>query len=86
VITGEGRADASSTAGKATGELVRLCRLEGTAVAVIAGEIADDAFAGIPTVSLVRRFGQTEALTRTLDCVARASEEMLAGTDKPGRS
>ena len=86
VITGEGRADATSTAGKATGALVELCRREGTAVAVIAGEIADGAFAAVPTVSLVRRFGRTEALTRTLDCVARASAEVLAGTDKPGTS
>lgn len=82
VITGEGRLDETSFAGKVVGDL--LDRTRGVApLLVVAGEatvpIDRRRYPDATLVSLVERFGRTRALTETTACVESVVREMLHG-------
>lgn len=80
VVTGEGRLDAASLAGKATGSLVELCRSHGVPAAVVAGQLAQGFVPRFPTVELVRFCGPDIAWQQTVDCIRRATAALLAAT------
>ncbi|HEY4347368.1 MAG TPA: glycerate kinase [Gaiellaceae bacterium] len=70
VVTGEGKLDATSFAGKVVGGVIAACERLETAVLVIAGEIAAGTVCPVPAVSLIERFGRDEAWSRTTGCVS----------------
>ena len=72
VVTGEGRLDATSLAGKATGSLVTLCAGLGVPVVVIAGQVADGLARSLRTVDLARRFGAIRAWDEAARCLETA--------------
>lgn len=81
VITGEGRLDETSFAGKVVGGVAGLADDEGVAVAAIVGS-ADPAVVRshrerLEIVSLADRFGQDRAFAEPKWCVERAAVEML---------
>ena len=67
VVTGEGRLDQTSLAGKVVGEVLRAAP-QPTRAAVVAGEVVDDVVAGLPgsprVVSLAELAGSVEAAQR----------------------
>ncbi len=85
VITGEGRLDATTFAGKAVGGVLRRCAETGTPAALIVGSIAAGTHLSVPAVSLVERFGQAAAWSQTLACVTEAAGTLLASRFPPGR-
>ncbi len=77
VVTGEGKVDESSFAGKVVGSLVADASACGAAVLVVAGSITPGAAAqlaavGAHAVSLVERFGAARALADTEACLEEA--------------
>ncbi len=77
VVTGEGKVDESSFAGKVVGSLVADASARGAAVLVVAGSITPGAAAqlaavGAHAVSLVERFGAARALADTEACLEEA--------------
>lgn len=78
VVTGEGRFDAPSLAGKATGGVLKLAELSGTPALLIVGDLAADVRPPVPTVSLCARFGREVALERPLECIETVVTEALA--------
>lgn len=86
ILTGEGRVDSTSFAGKVVGGLAARAERRGIGVLVIAGEIERGAFSLPPAVSLVERFGRDQAMGRTEACVAQAVEEALAADPRESRS
>ena len=80
VVTGEGRLDASSFAGKVVGGVVVRCRAAATRCLIIAGDSADDAPLDIArdAVFLRERFGVDVAMTDAVGCIERATLELLA--------
>jgi glycerate kinase len=78
VITGEGFLDAQSFDGKVVGGVVELAAEVGVDVLVVAGEVFDDAPAGVRTISLVERFGRDTALTAAAACIEDAVAERLS--------
>jgi glycerate kinase len=80
VITGEGRLDATSFAGKVIGSLV--ARVSGRAeVACIVGEATDEgiALAGdVPVLSLSERYGKDRALSETEALIEQTCADYLA--------
>jgi len=78
VITGEGRLDATSLAGKATGSLVTMCADLHVPVLIIAGEVADDLDPPFPVVDLTRQFGADRARSDTAACIEHTVHEKLA--------
>lgn len=77
VITGEGRLDQTSLAGKATGSMIELCTSHGVRAAVIAGQIAPQFRPPFPVVELVRLCGADAARSETLGCIERAAAALL---------
>jgi glycerate 2-kinase len=77
VVTGEGRLDETSFAGKVVGSLVELCR-DRTPVLAVVGEVAGDVRDRLDCVSLVEQYGEHAARTDPLACIARVVEERLA--------
>ena len=79
VITGEGRLDATSFAGKVVGGVVDLASEEDVPVAVIVGSYDEDVpeVRDLAVVSLVDRFGETLALAEPKACIERAAAELL---------
>ncbi len=82
VITGEGRLDVTSFAGKVVGGVAALAGEEGVAVAAIVGsadpEVAAAHAARIEIVSITDRFGEERALAEPKACVELAAAELLA--------
>lgn len=85
VVTGEGRLDRQSFAGKAVGGVVRLAAGAGVPVLVVAGEVdpeAQEAVAATGTrlsvVSLVARYGLERAISDTAACVREVVADYLA--------
>jgi glycerate kinase len=78
VITGEGRFDATSLAGKATGALIELCSSQHVPVAVVAGQLAAGLEIACPVADLTRRYGAAAARSATTDCIERATTWLLA--------
>ena len=79
VVTGEGRLDAESFDGKVVGGVADLAQLLGVAVVAVVGEVAPDAPATIPVLSLSERFGPDRARTETTGCVEQIVAEYLRG-------
>jgi glycerate kinase len=83
VVTGEGRLDATSSAGKAVGSLAALCAESATPCRILAGSVAPDAepeLAAI-TLDLGARFGRQASLVNPLGCVRAAVAGLLAAGD-----
>ena len=77
VITGEGRLDESSLAGKAIGSMIELCSSHGVPAAVIAGQIAPGFQPEFQVVELVRLCGIAAATSETAACIERAAAVLL---------
>jgi glycerate kinase len=84
VITGEGRFDATSLEGKVTGSVIALAEEHGVdAIAVIAGEVTDDARAAIddrPVLALSlleRAWDRDEAFARAGQLLEEAAVEAV---------
>ncbi|MFN2608623.1 MAG: glycerate kinase [Acidimicrobiales bacterium] len=84
VVTGEGRLDAESFAGKAVGGVVALAARSRVPVLVVAGEVEGDAVppgwsgSGVRVVSLVERFGGDRGRGDVLGCVEAVVADHLA--------
>jgi len=84
VLTGEGRLDASSWAGKVVGGVVRVARRAGVAVVVVAGGVGPGGIEGgagpdVVVHSLTDRFGQDRALADPAGCVDEVVAAVLRG-------
>ena len=77
VITGEGRLDRTSFAGKVVGGVLDLCAARGIPALVVAGEIESGTACPEPALSLVERFGRRRALAEPADCIAEAVAEAI---------
>ncbi|HEV7204200.1 MAG TPA: glycerate kinase [Jatrophihabitans sp.] len=77
VVTGEGRLDAESFAGKVVGGVVALARAAGTDVVAIVGDLAPGIAVDFPVVSLVDRFGVDRATRDAVACVEIVARELL---------
>ncbi|MCU1656657.1 MAG: glycerate kinase [Pseudonocardiales bacterium] len=78
VLTGEGRLDRTSLAGKAPYAVLRMCERLGTPVRLVVGDLAPDVEPPPNTVALVARFGRDAALNRARECIRAATAELLA--------
>ena len=78
VITGEGRLDQTSFAGKVVGGLALRCAARSLDLLVVAGTIATDVPANPAYASLVNRFGTKAATDQTAACVTALTTELLA--------
>jgi glycerate kinase len=79
VLTGEGRLDATSFAGKVVGGVVARCRARDIPVVAVVGDAAPETRGCVDAISLVERFGPEQALHETAVCVRLAVEERLGG-------
>lgn len=77
VITGEGRLDASSLDGKATGSMIELCSSHGVPAAIVAGQVAAQFQPPVPVVDLVQLCGVEAARSETVACIERATAVLL---------
>ena len=84
VITGEGFLDEQSFEGKVVGGMSGLAERSGTKIIAIAGDVYDDAASRIDAVSLVDWFGETRAMTATLECIDEVVTAILSGAGRPG--
>jgi glycerate 2-kinase len=82
VVTGEGRLDRTSFAGKVVGGVVHDASALGVPVLVIAGRVAEGIEAEVDdrhvhVVSLVEQFGEHRAVEETLSCIEKVVRESL---------
>jgi glycerate kinase len=90
VLTGEGRLDSSSWAGKVVGGVVRGARRAGVPVVVVAGAVGPGGIEGgagpdVVVHSLTDRFGEDRAFADPAGCVAEVVAAVL-GERSGGRS
>jgi glycerate kinase len=85
VITGEGRLDPTSFAGKVVGGLLRLCAERNVPALVVTGEIAAGTECPVPAISLVEVFGRRRAWAEPGECVAEAVAGALGAKPATGR-
>ena len=85
VLTGEGRLDRSSLAGKAPIGVVRLCADAGRPVALVVGEHAHGVDPGARVTSLTQRIGRERALSAPLPEIRAATAELLRAADDAPR-
>jgi glycerate kinase len=78
VLTGEGRLDATSVQGKATGSLVGLCVERDVPIVVIAGQLADGFTPPFRVFDLTAVYGSARARSATEECVRAAVASILA--------
>jgi glycerate kinase len=79
VITGEGRVDATSFAGKVVGGIVELAAEAGVPVVAVAGDLDSSACSPpIPVRTLVDAVGRERALGMTAEAVAEVTAAALA--------
>jgi glycerate kinase len=78
VVSGEGLLDRESFAGKVVGGVIARARAQGIRCAIIVGDYQASAGAGVPTISLLRRFGARRAWSQTTACIGDAMLELLA--------
>jgi glycerate kinase len=85
VVSGEGRLDRQSFAGKAVGGVVRLAAAAGVPVLVVAGDVEEEALEAaaaiggeLTFVSLVSRYGLDRAMSDTAACLREVVAEYLA--------
>ena len=87
VITGEGRFDGQSEAGKAPSEVARLAASGGVPVALVAGAITAEPRGFAASVALTRLAGGTEpAMADPLRWLEAAGAQLAAGADAIGPS
>jgi glycerate kinase len=79
VVTGEGFLDRESFSGKVVGGIASLARELSLPALAVAGEVFDEVEDRVPTISLVRRFGEERALRDTAACIEEAVAEHLVG-------
>ncbi|WP_205473064.1 glycerate kinase [Nocardioides sp. SYSU D00038] len=79
VVTGEGRLDASSFAGKVVGGVVARAQAAGRPVAVVVGDRDADAVVPVPVRSLVADHGRAAAMADTLGCLRATAGRLLSG-------
>jgi glycerate kinase len=78
-ITGEGRFDATSLAGKVVGHVLQEARTSRVPVAVVAGDaVRGDVPADVPCLTLVELAGSLEAALRDAGSLVTAAAESLA--------
>jgi glycerate kinase len=78
-LTGEGRFDATSLAGKVVGHVLAVSREAGTPVAVVAGDAErDDRVDGVSLVTLVELGGTLDAAHRDAPALTAAAAAALA--------
>ena len=75
VLTGEGRLDSTSFAGKVVGGVLAASTRLGIEAAVVAGEIEDGLILPAPAFSLVERYGQARAWAEPAACIAELAAE-----------
>ncbi|MDA8070089.1 MAG: glycerate kinase [Actinomycetota bacterium] len=80
VVTGEGRFDATTTAGKVVDEVLRRAKAAGVPAIVVAGSVAPDApsLPAVQVVDLSARFGSRRAWDEPAACAAEAASDLLA--------
>lgn len=80
VVTGEGRFDATTAAGKVVDEVLRRAAAAGVPAIVVAGSVAPEAprLPGVEVVDLSARFGARRAWDEPAACAAEAVVELLA--------
>ncbi|MGH3095097.1 MAG: glycerate kinase family protein [Streptosporangiales bacterium] len=84
VLTGEGKLDAQSLAGKVVGGVAALAGAERTAAVV--GDRADGVAVSFPVVSLTDTYGRDKAFGDTLGCVRDATARLIEPMAAPGQS
>jgi glycerate kinase len=79
VVTGEGRLDETSRAGKVVGGVLRRAVAAGVPVLVLAGSVQDDLAvpSGVTVVDLTRRFGGERSWRDPRGCIRDATAEKL---------
>ncbi len=81
VITGEGRYDSTSVAGKVVGHVVRAARSAGVPVAVVAGAVEREGLPDdVPCLTLVELAGSTDAAFRDAALLAARAAERVAAS------
>jgi len=83
VVTGEGRVDRTSFAGKVVGSVIELARAADRPIVVVGGQIDDDARStldgqGVGWIDLVDQCGADAAHTATASCVTRVISDWLS--------
>jgi glycerate kinase len=85
VLTGEGRLDSTSFAGKVVGGVLAASTRLGIEAAVVAGEIEDGLSLPAPAFSLVERYGQGRAWAEPAACIAELAAEATGRRARSGR-
>lgn len=83
VITGEGRLDETSFAGKAVGGIAALAAGLGKPVVALAGAVAPGVRAPFDVLDLTASYGAERAHREAADCLRAAAEALLHGRRKP---
>ncbi|MFT4264251.1 MAG: glycerate kinase, partial [Nocardioides sp.] len=84
VVTGEGRLDATSFAGKVVGGVAALATRHGVPVVAIVGMADDGLDADLEVVSLTAELGSDRALGDTLACVREVATRVLTSFPEAG--
>lgn len=77
VVTGEGRLDTTSFAGKVVGGVAQLAREHDVPLLAVVGEQAQEVYAPFPVIALASRFGLRRALAEPLGCIEAVVREVL---------
>ncbi len=85
VITGEGKLDPTSFAGKVVGGVLELCARRSIPALVVVGEIEPGTACPVPAISLVERCGRRRAWSAAGTCVAESVTAALGGSPATGR-
>jgi glycerate 2-kinase len=80
VVTGEGRLDATSFAGKVVGGVAELARAAGVPVLAVVGRADAGLTTDFPFVDLSREFGEHRAMTAPQACVTEAVGRWVASS------
>ncbi|MGD9796508.1 MAG: glycerate kinase [Acidimicrobiia bacterium] len=85
VVTAEGFLDEQSFEGKVVGGVAQLAMASGVPVVAVVGQVLAGVAVpdGLEVVSLVERFGEERATTRTVRCIEEVVAELLAGPFRP---
>lgn len=77
IVTGEGRVDATSFAGKVVGEVLDRSARAGVAAVIVAGDVEPGTPVPADTISLVERCGAHRAFSDTAACLTDAVRSLL---------
>ncbi len=78
VVTGEGRLDSTSFAGKVVGGVSGLAEAAGVPVLAVVGQVAPDFDPPIDTIDLSALYGAERAMTATAECIREALSGWLS--------